>query len=109
MLDKLDLLNILSGFQRSASRIHQGEPVPTTVNLRQMRVDQHGTIKTVGAQGELGRRIRDMGLVPGTEVTIIGRAPLKDPVALRLKGFTLTLRNSEADFITVEISDNDLV
>lgn len=84
----------------------QGEFVSTIVNLRQMRVDQRGIIKTVAAQGELGRRIRDMGLVPGTEVTVIGRAPLKDPVALRLKGFTLTLRNSEADFITVELPED---
>ncbi len=72
------------------------------VNLRAMQVDQSGIIKNVNAQGELGRRIRDMGLVPGTEITVIGRAPLKDPVALRLKGFTLTLRNSEADHIVVE-------
>ena len=79
--------------------------MPTTVNLRQMRVDQHGIIRTIGAQGELGRRIRDMGLVPGTEITVIGRAPLKDPVALRLKGFTLTLRNNEADWITVTPQD----
>ena len=79
--------------------------MPTIVNLRQMRVDQRGVIRTIAAQGELGRRIRDMGLVPGTEITVIGRAPLKDPVALRLKGFTLTLRNSEADFITVELPD----
>ena len=82
--------------------------MPTTVNLRAMRIDQSGVIKTVAAQGELGRRIRDMGLVPGTEITVIGRAPLKDPVALRLKGFTLTLRNSEADYITVEIGDEPL-
>jgi ferrous iron transport protein A len=82
--------------------------VSTIVNLRQMRVDQRGVIRTIAAQGELGRRIRDMGLVPGTEITIIGRAPLKDPVALRLKGFTLTLRNSEADFITVELPDASL-
>nr|WP_275888894.1 FeoA family protein [Desulfoprunum benzoelyticum] len=108
-LDKLDVLNNLTPSSMQDTRIHQGEPVPTTVNLRQMRVDQHGIIRSIGAQGELGRRIRDMGLVPGTEVTVIGRAPLKDPVALRLKGFTLTLRNSEADFITVEIPDNDLV
>lgn len=73
-----------------------------------MSVDQCGIIKTIAAQGELGRRIRDMGLVPGTEVRVIGRAPLKDPVALRLKGFTLTLRNSEADFITVELPDECL-
>lgn len=81
----------------------------TIVNLRAMRVDQHGIIKTISAQGELGRRIRDMGLVPGTEITVVGRAPLKDPVALRLKGFTLTLRNSEADFITVQIPENGIV
>ncbi|MFP5259577.1 MAG: ferrous iron transport protein A, partial [Acidobacteriota bacterium] len=42
-----------------------------------------------------------LGLVPGTEIVVIGRAPLRDPVALRLKSFTLTLRNSEADYITV--------
>lgn len=72
------------------------------INLRQMHENQRGIIKTIGATGELGRRIRDMGLIPGAEITVIGRAPLKDPVALRVKGFTLTLRNSEADFITVE-------
>jgi ferrous iron transport protein A len=33
----------------------------------------------------------------------MGRAPLRDPVALRVKGFTLSLRNNEADFIEVEI------
>ncbi len=70
-----------------------------------MQVDQRGIIRSIAANGELGRRIRDMGLVPGTEVSIVGRAPLQDPVALRLKGFTLTLRNSEADFITVEVED----
>ncbi|GAB7022405.1 FeoA family protein [Salidesulfovibrio brasiliensis] len=70
--------------------------------LRQASVNQQLKIVTVSAQGELGRRIRDMGLIPGTEVRVIGKAPLKDPVALRLKDFTLTLRNSEADHITVE-------
>jgi len=79
--------------------------VGTIVNLRTMQVDQRGIIRSIAANGELGRRIRDMGLVPGTEVSIVGRAPLQDPVALRLKGFTLTLRNSEADFITVEVED----
>jgi ferrous iron transport protein A len=64
---------------------------------------QNGTIVAVKANGELGRRIRDMGIVPGAEITIQGRAPLKDPVAIRLMGFTLTLRNSEADFIDVEV------
>ncbi|MFP4350182.1 MAG: ferrous iron transport protein A [Desulfococcaceae bacterium] len=71
--------------------------------LRQMGVNQKGIIKSVKAEGELGRRIRDMGLVPNTEVMVLGRAPLKDPVALRLRDFTLSLRNNEADFIMVEL------
>ncbi|MBS6142132.1 MAG: ferrous iron transport protein A, partial [Bilophila sp.] len=45
---------------------------------------------------------RDMGLIPGAEVEVVGRAPLRDPVALRLPGFTLSLRNNEADYIVVE-------
>ena len=75
----------------------------TTINLRQMHRNQEGTIAAVKAGGELGRRIRDMGLVPGTRIKIQGRAPLYDPVALRVMGFTLTLRNNEADFIDVEV------
>jgi ferrous iron transport protein A len=75
------------------------------INLRRMKRSESGTITTVSAGGEMGRRIRDMGLVPGTRITIQGRAPLNDPVALRLMGFTLTLRNSEADYIEVEVDN----
>ena len=73
-----------------------------SICLRHLKAGQRARIISLAAQGELGRRIRDMGLVPGTEVRIIGRAPLKDPVALRLKDFTLSLRNNEADHIFVE-------
>lgn len=74
------------------------------IMLRQMSVGQKGIVAKVTAQGELGRRIRDMGLVPGTPVQIRGRAPLKDPVAIRLRDFTLTLRNNEADYVAVEVN-----
>jgi ferrous iron transport protein A len=70
-------------------------------SLRSIPSGQKVRIVEVQAEGELGRRIRDMGLVPGTEVQVVGRAPLRDPVALRLSGFTLSLRNREADYITV--------
>jgi ferrous iron transport protein A len=79
-----------------------GDFMTNTINLREMQVNQAGTIRSVRATGELGRRIRDMGIVPNTEIRVVGRAPLKDPVALRLLDFTITLRNNEADFITVE-------
>jgi len=73
------------------------------INMRQMLKNQSGTIMAVKVGGQMGRRIREMGLVPGTEITIKGRAPLNDPVALRVMGGTLTLRNNEADHISVEI------
>lgn len=77
-----------------------------SICLRKVKVNQPLKIQTVSADGELGRRIRDMGLIPGTECKVIGKAPLKDPVALRLKDFTLTLRNSEADHVTVTLLED---
>ena len=73
------------------------------INMRKMLDNQVGTIARIKVSGELGRRIRDMGLVPGTEIIVQGRAPLYDPVALRVRGATLTLRNNEADCIEVEV------
>ena len=76
-----------------------------TINLRNMAINQTGTIVAVRVGGELGRRIREMGLVPGTEITVKQRAPLNDPVALRVLGGTLTLRNNEADYIEIEVAE----
>jgi len=66
------------------------------LKMRDMRDNQSGTISAVKAAGELGRRLRDMGLVPGTSIKVQGRAPLYDPVALRVLGCTLTLRNYQS-------------
>ena len=74
------------------------------IGLPRCRRGRKNSIISVDADGELGRRIRDMGLIPGTDVEIVGRAPLRDPVALRLFGVTLALRNREADYITVEVA-----
>ena len=76
-----------------------------TVLLRHMQAGQKGIIERVRATGELGRRIRDMGLVPGTPIQVQGRAPLRDPVAIRTRNFTLSLRNNEADFIEVTVEE----
>jgi len=75
------------------------------INLRKMAINQSGNIVAVKVGGELGRRLREMGIVPGTTITIKQRAPLNDPVALRIMGGTLTLRNNEADYIEVEVKD----
>ncbi|MEJ5301533.1 MAG: FeoA family protein [Thermodesulforhabdaceae bacterium] len=75
--------------------------------MRHMAEGQKGIIHSIKATGELGRRVRDMGLTPGTPIEIQGRAPLKDPVAIKVRDFRLTLRNNEADYIEVEVEGND--
>jgi len=74
----------------------------TVFGMRHLARNQRARIVSVKANGELGRRIRDMGLLPGVEIKVIGRAPLRDPVALKIHNFTLSLRNNEADHIMVE-------
>ncbi len=73
------------------------------IKMREMLDNQKGIIKKVSSAGEMGRRIREMGIVPETPIQIQGRAPLRDPVAVKIRDYTLTLRNNEADHIIVEV------
>jgi len=77
------------------------------IKMRNMSDNQAGIITKINVAGEMGRRIRDMGLVKGTPIQIIGRAPLYDPVAIKVRDYTLTLRNNEADYIEVEVDDGE--
>ena len=75
------------------------------ITLRKMADNQGGIVRKIKSGGEMARRIREMGIVPGVEIRIMGRAPLRDPVAIKVKDFTLTLRNNEADHILVELDE----
>lgn len=77
------------------------------IKMRNMSDNQAGIVKKITAQGEMGRRIREMGLVSEARIQIQGRAPLKDPVAIKIRDYILTLRNNEADSILVEIEEED--
>lgn len=77
------------------------------IRMREMADNQAGRIRKVSATGEMGRRLREMGLVPDTPIQIQGRAPLKDPVAIKVRDFVLTLRNREADHILVEVESSE--
>ena len=77
------------------------------MKLRALHKGESGIITAVQIQGCLGHRLREMGFVPGTQVTVEGRAPLRDPVRLRLKGQSITLRKGEADHIEVQRGEND--
>ena len=75
--------------------------------MRQMSDNQEGVIRKISTTGEIGRRIREMGIVPDTPIQIQGRAPLKDPVAVKVRDYVLTLRNNEADHILVEVDEEE--
>lgn len=47
-------------------------------------------------------RLREMGLLTGTRVTLVRTAPLGDPIEIKIRGYHLTLRKSEAEHVLVE-------
>jgi len=57
----------------------------------------------INGEGALKRRIMDMGLTKGVEVEVKKFAPLGDPIELHLRGFSLSLRKSDASLIEVEL------
>ena len=77
------------------------------IKMRHMSDNQRGVIRKISTSGDMGRRIREMGLVPGTPIRIQGRAPLRDPVAVKVLDFSLTLRNDEASHIMVEVETGE--
>ena len=82
--------------------------VETTVRqipLHELKAGQRGVVVRVGGKGPVKRRMMDMGLVPGTEVQVVRVAPLGDPIEFTVKGYSLSLRKSEAEAIEVEVTD----
>ena len=70
--------------------------------LSELEKGDRASISRIEARGELNRRLRDMGLVPGSPVELIRVAPLGDPIEVRIKGYYLSLRKAEAENIYVD-------
>ncbi|MBO4573537.1 MAG: ferrous iron transport protein A [Clostridia bacterium] len=62
-----------------------------------------GIVKTVTGEGKIKRRLFDMGITPGAQITMRKKAPLGDPIEVTLRGYELTLRKTEASCVTMEI------
>ena len=71
------------------------------MTLNQLKPGQSARVETVGGEGALRQHFLDMGLIPGTGVTVIKLAPLGDPMELRIHGYELTLRLADAAKIAV--------
>ena len=73
------------------------------MTLDKLPVGQEAVITRVGGEGALRCRFLDMGLIPKTRVLVRQPAPMGDPLELRLRGYTLTIRKSDAQQIEVEV------
>lgn len=70
--------------------------------LDEIPLDQTVTVTAVGGERLFRRRLMEMGLVPGTEVTPVNIAPLGDPIELAVLGGRLSIRRHEAATIRVK-------
>lgn len=71
--------------------------------LSEFKIGESGKIVNVAGEGRIRRRLFDMGVTPGAELTMRKKAPLGDPIEITIRGYELTLRKSEAEFVEVEI------
>ena len=72
------------------------------MTLDKLSIGSSGTIAAVGGEGALRCRLLDMGLIPGTKVTLQKVAPMGDPMEIRVRGYELTLRVEDGKKIEVE-------
>lgn len=72
------------------------------VSLKELKPKESGVIKSIGASGPLRRKLMDMGITPGAEITMKKVAPLGDPIEVHIRGYDLSIRKAEANQITVE-------
>ena len=73
-------------------------------SLNELTPGESGVVLRVGGEGLMRRRLFDMGLTPGTTVTVKKTAPLGDPIEITVRGYELSVRKSEAEHVTMKLS-----
>ena len=75
------------------------------MTLDTLPLNRDAVITSVGGEGPLRCRLLDMGLIPTTTVRVEKVAPLGDPIELRVRGYSLSLRKEDARNIEVEVKE----
>ncbi|MBR4711242.1 MAG: ferrous iron transport protein A [Clostridia bacterium] len=71
-------------------------------NLREVPVGGTAKVVRIHGEGAVKRRIMDMGITKGVEITVRKVAPLGDPIEITVRGYELSLRKADAENIEVE-------
>jgi len=69
--------------------------------LSDLQPGSTAVVKEVAGEGSLRRRLLEMGILAGSTVEVVRKAPLGDPVEIRVRGYNLSLRRNEADTVMV--------
>jgi ferrous iron transport protein A len=72
------------------------------IKLSDLAVGASAIVRSFPAQDPAFIRLREMGLLPGTPVTLVRTAPLGDPLEIKVRGYHLTLRKADAAHVLVE-------
>jgi len=72
------------------------------MKLSELAVGASAVVRDFPKSGPAFIRLREMGLIAGTTITLVRTAPLGDPIEIKLRGYHLTLRKSEADHVLVD-------
>ena len=72
------------------------------MKLSELAVGASAVVREFPKNGPAFIRLREMGLLAGTRVTLVRAAPLGDPLEIKVRGYHLTLRKSEADHVLVD-------
>lgn len=70
-------------------------------SLADLPIGARATVVRVEGVDELSLRLMEMGLTPGVDIALLGVAPLGDPLELEVRGYRLSVRNSEAARVLV--------
>ncbi|HIS85379.1 MAG TPA: ferrous iron transport protein A [Candidatus Faecivicinus avistercoris] len=70
-------------------------------SLQSLADGQSGVVERIALTGATKRRLIEMGITPGTRVGVLKRAPLGDPIEILLRGYSLTIRGTDAAQIFV--------
>ncbi len=71
-------------------------------SLADLAVGRQAKVLKVSGSDDVSLRLLEMGMTPGVQVSVIGTAPLGDPLELELRGYRLSVRRSEAARVEVE-------
>ncbi|MBE6859362.1 MAG: ferrous iron transport protein A [Ruminococcus sp.] len=72
------------------------------MTLKEVKIGSKAIVKKLNGEGAIKRRIMDMGITKGVEVTVRKVAPLGDPLEISVRGYELSLRKQDADMIEVQ-------